>query len=174
VFTVDAMPRRATPTTAPAPTASAEATELFFAVGAMVKRLRRNPLPEDDGLTAALHGMSPAPRHILALVQVATDAPIGMSDLAERLSVSLATTSQVVSELADWGLVQRSTDDADRRRTFVTVTPEHAATIRALVDSRLRPLQRALARLEPDERNGLLRGLAVLTEEFDRTTETAR
>jgi DNA-binding MarR family transcriptional regulator len=173
VSTVAFVPRRS-PAAAPAPPASAEATELFFAVGAMVKRLRRNPLPEDDGLTAALQGMSPAPRHILALVQVATDGRIGMSDLAERLSVSLATTSQVVSELADWGLVERSTDDADRRRTFVTVTPAHAATIRALVDSRLRPLERTLARLEPDEQHALLRGLAVLTEELDRSIEAAR
>ena len=166
------MPRR--PTVASAPTASAEATELFFAVGAVVKRLRRNPLPEDDGLTVALRGMSPAPRHVLALVQVATDGRIGMSDLAERLSISLATASQLVSELADWGLVERMTDDADRRRTFVSVTPEHAATIRALVDSRLRPLARTLDRLEPDERHALLRGLAVLAEELDQTSEAAR
>lgn len=169
------MPRRsaAAPDVA-APTASAEATELFFAVGAVVKRLRRNPLPDHDGLAAALQGMSPAPRHVVALVQMATDGPIGMSDLAERLSVSLATASQVVSELADWGLVARTTDDADRRRTIVTVAPEHAATIRALLDSRLRPLQRTLARLEPDEQHALLRGLAVLAEELDRATETAR
>jgi DNA-binding MarR family transcriptional regulator len=166
------MARRTT-APSPAPTASAEATELLVALGTVVKRLRRHPLPEDEGLTAALHGMAPAPRHILALVQVATDGPIGMSDLAERLSVSLATASQVVSELADWGLVQRSTDDTDRRRTFVTVAPAHAATIRALLDSRLRPLERTLRRLEADEQHALLHGLTVLAEELDRT-ETAR
>jgi len=174
------MPRRSGVTAdvaapaASAQTASAEATELFFAVGAVVKRLRRNPLPDPEGLAAALQGMSPAPRHVVALVQMATDGPIGMSDLAERLFVSLATASQVVSELADWGLVARSTDDADRRRTIVTVAPEHAATIRALLDSRLRPLQRTLARLEPDEQDALLRGLAVLAEELDAATEAAR
>jgi DNA-binding MarR family transcriptional regulator len=169
------VPRRsAALSRAATPTASAEATELFFAVGAVVKRLRRNPLPDQDGLAAALQGMSPAPRHIVALVQVATEGPIGMSELAERLSVSLATASQVVSDLADWGLVGRTTDDADRRRTFVTVAPEHEATIRALVDSRLRPLERTLARLEPDEQHALLRGLAVLAEELDETTETGR
>src|SRR5260221_8302668 len=92
--------------------ASAEATELFFALGAVVKRLRHNPLPAQEGWAAALQGKSPAPRHIAALVQVATDGPIGMTELADRLSVSLATVSQVVSDVVDWGLLERTTDTA--------------------------------------------------------------
>jgi DNA-binding MarR family transcriptional regulator len=169
------MSRRSTATTpAPAPTASPEATELFFALGSVVKRIRRHPLPDNDSLATVLQGVPLAPRHIVALVQVATDGPIGMSDLAERLAVSLATASQVVSDLADWGLVERRTDETDRRRTFVTVAPTHATAIRALLDSRLRPLERALSRLEADEQQALLRGLAVLAEELDRTAEAAR
>ena len=164
------MPRR----TSPSPTASAEATELFFAVGAVVKRLRRSPLPDNDGLATALQGVSLAPRHIVALVQVAADGPIGMSDLAERLQISLATASQVVTDLVEGGLVERSTDETDRRRTFVTVAPKHATAIRALLESRLRPLEHALSRLEPDEQQALLRGLAVLAEELDRTAEPVR
>jgi DNA-binding MarR family transcriptional regulator len=166
------MTRRPSPTRSTA--ASAETTELFMALGAVVKRLRHNPLPADEGLRSALQGMAPAPRHIVALVQVATDGPVGMSELAERLSISLATTSQVVTDLADWGLVERSTDDTDRRRTFVTVAPEHAVTIRALLDSRLRPLERALRRLEPDERAAFLRGLTVLGDELDHAKESVR
>lgn len=158
-----------------APTAAAPATtELFLALGAVVKRLRRNPLPAPEGWTAAIQGMSPAPRHISALVQIATDGPIGMSELAERLSVSLATASQVVSELADWKLVERSTDDADRRRTFVTVAPAHQRTIRALLESRLKPLDRCLQRLEPAERTAFLRGLTVLSEELDRNQDATQ
>jgi DNA-binding MarR family transcriptional regulator len=146
--------------------AFAEATDLFLALGAVVKRLRRNPLPPHEGLTAA----NPAPRHVAALVQVASEGRIGMSELADRLSVSLATVSQLVTELADWGLVERSTDETDRRRTHVMIAPAHQATIRALIESRLRPLERTLHRLEPDERAALLRGLVVLAEELDLTT----
>lgn len=145
---------------------SAEATELFLALGAVVKRLRRNPLPVSDELSAAVHGAHPAPRHIAALVRVATHGPIGMSELAEQLSVSLATVSQVVTELADWGLVERSTDTHDRRRTFVALAPALEPTIRALLDSRLRPVDRALRRLDPAERAAFLRGLTVLAEEL--------
>jgi DNA-binding MarR family transcriptional regulator len=154
--------------------ASPEATELFMALGAVVKRLRRNPLPADDELTAAMQGRSPAPRHITALVQVATDGPIGMSELADRLAVSLATVSQVITDLADWGLVERTTDDTDRRRTFVTVAPTHQLTIQAMLESRLRPVERALRRLEPDERAAFLRGLTVLAHELEHTKEPVR
>jgi DNA-binding MarR family transcriptional regulator len=146
--------------------AFAEATDLFLALGAVIKRLRRNPLPPHESLA----DVSPAPRHVAALVQVASEGRIGMSELAERLSVSLATVSQLVSELADWGLVERTTDETDRRRTHVTVAPAHQATIRAMIESRLRPLERALHRLEPNERAAMVQGLVVLAEELDRTT----
>jgi DNA-binding MarR family transcriptional regulator len=153
---------------------SAAATELFIALGAVVKRLRRNPIPADESLRDALAGVTPAPRHIAALLQVASADRLGMGELAELLSVSLATASLVVTDLADWGLVERSTDEADRRRTYVTVASAHKATIRALLDSRLRPLEHTLHRLEPDERTAFVRGLTVLAEELDRTMETAR
>jgi DNA-binding MarR family transcriptional regulator len=153
---------------------SAAATELFIALGAVVKRLRHRPIPEDPGLNDAFANKAPAPRHIAALLQVASEERLGMSELAERLSVSLATASLVVTDLAEWGLVERSTDAADRRRTFVTVAPAHQATIRALLDSRLKPLERTLRRLEPDERAAFVRCLTVLAEELDRTMETAR
>lgn len=156
-----------------APT-SPQATELFLALIGVVKRLRRHPLTVSDELSAALHGAGPAPRHIAALVHVGTEGTIGMSELAERLSVSLATLSPVIAELADWGLVVRTTDEADRRRTLVSLAPEHETTIHALLDSRLRPVERALQRLEPDERAAVIRGLTALADELDQMKEHTR
>lgn len=158
----------------PSPSSTTDAAAVYLALGAVVKRLRRHPLPGDQGLGAALQGMNPAPRHIVALLQVASDGPIGMTDLAERLGISLATTSQVVSDLADWGVIERTNDPADRRRTYVAIAPAHRALALALLDSRLKPLQRALRRLQPAERDALVRGLHVLAEEFDGTTEMAK
>ena len=96
-----------------------------------------------------------------------------MSEIAERMNVSLATMSQVVTDLEDWGVVERQTDPTDRRRTLVSVAPEHRPAIRTLFEQRLRPLDRALRRLEPDERIALIRGLTVLAEELDRTDRPA-
>jgi DNA-binding MarR family transcriptional regulator len=143
---------------------SQESTDLFIALGAVVKRIKHRPLPENP----ALAGAPFAPRHVAAMLQIGQDAPIGMSELAERMNVSLATMSQVVSDLEDWGVVVRATDPSDRRRTLVSIAPEHRSNIRAMFEQRLRPLDRTLRRLEPDERAGLTRGLLVLAEELDR------
>ena len=144
---------------------SPDSSDLLIALGAVVKRLKNRPVPEH----ASLHGVPFAPRHISTLLQIAQAAPLGMSDLAERMNVSLATVSQVVTDLEDWGLVERTTDPADRRRTLVNVAPAHRPTTRLILEQRLRPLDRTLRRLEPDERVGLLRGLSILAEELDRT-----
>jgi len=145
-------------------------TELFLALGSVVKRLRHSPLPGAEHGHAAFGNAQPAPRHIAALLQIATDGPIGMSELADRLHVSLATMSQVVTELGEWGLIERTTDESDRRRTLVSVAAAHRPLTRAIIDQRLRPLQRTLRRLEPDEAAALLRGLVVLAEELDAVT----
>lgn len=158
----------------PPRSSTTDAAAVYLALGAVVKRLRRHPLPGDRGFGAALHGVNPAPRHIVALLQVASDEPIGMTDLAERLGVSLATASQVVSDLADWGLIERTSSPRDRRRTYVAIAPAHRPLARALLDSRLKPLQRALRRLEPVERDALIHGLHVLAEEFDCATDLAQ
>lgn len=144
---------------------SPDASDLLIALGAVVKRLKNRPLPEH----ASLSGVPFAPRHISTLLQIAQAAPLGMSELAERMNVSLATVSQVVTDLEEWGLVERASDPGDRRRTLVNVAAEHRPTTRLILEQRLRPLDRALRRLEPDERNGLIRGLTVLAEELDRT-----
>ena len=152
----------------------AEATDLFLALGSVVKRLRHNPLPGADEKSSALRQFNPAPRHVAALVQVALDGPLTISELAERLRVSLATTSQVVSDIEEWELVTKTTDPADRRRTLVAIADAHRPLIRAMIDQRLKPLQRTLQRLEPDQRVSFLQGLVVLADELDHTKEAAR
>lgn len=147
---------------------SQESSDLLIALGAVIKRVRSRPLAENS----ALNGIPFAPRHVSTLLQIGQDGPIGMSELAATMHVSLATMSQVVTDLDDWGLVERSSDPADRRRTLVSVAPEHRPAIRAIFEQRLRPLDRALRRLEPDERSALIRGLTVLAEELDRTEKT--
>ena len=144
---------------------SQESSDLLIALGAVVKRVRNRPLAENN----ALHGVPFAPRHVSTLLQIGQDAPVGMSELAERMHVSLATMSQVVTDLEDWGLVERQTDTTDRRRTLVSVAAQHRPAIRQIFEQRLRPLDRTLRRLEPDERIALIRGLTVLAEELDRT-----
>jgi DNA-binding MarR family transcriptional regulator len=48
--------------------------------------------------------------------------PLSVSELPERIGLSLSSASATVIELADAGLIERAEDPADRRRTIVQIS----------------------------------------------------
>lgn len=144
-----------------------DAAATLTAIGAIVGCLRRAALPVQDETSSALHGLKPKPRHVAALLQLADRDASSVSELAERLQVSLATASQLVSDLVDLQLVQRVEDPADRRRTLISITDEHRPQVDAVLQHRVRPLQAALDRLPAGDRRCLVRGLGRLATELE-------
>jgi DNA-binding MarR family transcriptional regulator len=152
--------------TAAEPTSAA--ADLLSALRTIVKRLERTPVPSPDPATeAAWRDAPPAPRHIAALMQVVSHEGTSVTTLASRLGVSLATASQVVTDLEIAGLVERFEDPTDRRRTLVKITSTHRALAQAILDTRLRPVQRALDRMRPADQRAVVRGLQLIAEELD-------
>lgn len=147
-------------------TSTATAAELMAAFVTVAKRLQRAPLPMDAESRAGWSEHPPAPRHLAALLHVVADERMSVTALAERLRVSLATASQVVTDLEAWQLVERVGDTADRRRTLVQVAAAHRDLTDALLETRLRPMQRAIDRMRPVEQRAFIRGLQVLAEEL--------
>jgi DNA-binding MarR family transcriptional regulator len=129
----------------------------------VVKGLERMPIPVDP---ARAEAWSPAPRHVAALMQVVADEGMSVSTLAARLEISLATASQLVTDLEEKDLVERFADPADRRRTLLRVADAHRQLADTLLDTRLRPVQRALDRMRPAEQRALVRGLELLAEQL--------
>jgi DNA-binding MarR family transcriptional regulator len=154
-------------TTTETPTTAAELLSAFRTV---VKGLERTPMPVDPDRESAWTQTHPAPRHVAALMQVVADEGMSVSTLAARLGVSLATASQVVTDLEASELVERIEDPTDRRRTLVQVADTHRALADALLDTRLRPVQRALDRMRPAEQRAFVRGLELIAEELGSTT----
>lgn len=154
--------RRTTPATSPS-----LAGELLAALRTVVKRLQRTTLPADPRTEAAWRDAMPAPRHIAALMHVVAQERLSVSALAEQLGVSLATASQVVTDLEEAALVVRVDDPSDRRRTLVEVAEANRELADALLDTRLRPVQRALDRMRPAEQRAFVRGLELLAEELE-------
>jgi DNA-binding MarR family transcriptional regulator len=142
------------------------AAELLSALRTVVRRLERTPVPADPAMQAAWHAAPPAPRHVAALMQVVADQGMSVTTLASRLGVSLATASQVVTDLEAAALVERVEDPTDRRRTLVQVAETHRAMADALLDTRLRPVQRALDRMRPVDQRAFVRGLELVAEEL--------
>ena len=165
---------------APAPTAVQEPTtattsgavDVLWALRKVTKRLER-VMPPHPTIQEFWAKKRPAPRHIAALMQIVADEGMSVSTLASRLGVSLATASQVVTDLETHGLVERFEDPTDRRRTLVKVAETHRDVADTLLDTHLRPIQRALDRMRPGEQRALLRSLEVIADVLEETEGSA-
>ena len=141
------------------------ADELLIALVRVAQAERRRRGFGIAGLTPDLTRPM-APRHLAALTQVVVHGPLSVSELAARLGVALTTTSLLVTQLAESGLVERSEDASDHRRTLASVRRSRSDEVIRLVNAHLHPLRCTLARLGPGRGATLLEGLGVLVEEL--------
>jgi DNA-binding MarR family transcriptional regulator len=105
------------------------------------------------------------PRHLRVLMNLLFEDAQSVSRLAERIGLSLGTTSLMVGELSRAGLVDRAEDEHDRRRTIVTLHPDYRNTMQTLVRERMEPMRRALERMDPSDRDTFMACWRVLAEE---------
>jgi DNA-binding MarR family transcriptional regulator len=112
------------------------------------------------------HGLGA--RHASALLSVALHGPMTVTQLAQRHHVQVKTASLIAVELEQAGLIERREDPADRRRTIIAITKGKEQAVDKALNNRAAPLQRALDRLTPSQREGLTTGLEVLAGELSR------
>jgi DNA-binding MarR family transcriptional regulator len=96
---------------------------LLLLMPRMVGRAKRTPPP------AELASFNLAPRHLSLLSYLLLEGALGVNELAARLEVAPATVSLMVGDLSRKGVLLRREDDADRRRTIVSIAPEHHTAI---------------------------------------------
>ena len=146
---------------APAP-ALAEFLRAFFGVLRALRQPGDGGRPPKDVLKR--HAL--APRHLIVLAYLALAGPMSVSDLAGRMGVALTTASLQVGELATLGLVTRSEDTEDHRRTIVSVSLTNQSDIGRLLETRLAQLRRAAEQMGPERLAALTTGLGVLVAEL--------
>ena len=103
-------------------------------------------------------------RHAGLLMHIGTEGPVTVSELAASLGISLPAASTLTRELEEEGLVERSEDPEDRRRTVVEVADSTREAIHEWLARRDRPLEQALAALDEPEREAFLKGLRALAD----------
>jgi len=162
------MMARRTSTPTPAVT-QAQLAELLPLLPALTKAMTRKSHEVPAAIKADWHRHGLAPRHMNLLVSLALGGPMSVSELSARLEVGLATASLIVGELGRVGLVVRSEDQTDRRRTIVDLAPAHRQAISAFVGRRAAILKEALEPLTPQERAGLVKGLRAIVSGLDST-----
>ena len=106
-------------------------------------------------------GLTPAQARALRTLG-RSDAPIRMSELADRLRIARRSTTDVVEELVDRGYVEREHDPTDGRAIAVTVSAEGRAVLASLVAMRHRALADLATDLDAADLEALRRLLARL------------
>jgi DNA-binding MarR family transcriptional regulator len=145
-----------------------DAVELATLLGELVHagKRRSGRTPRDLEEAAEREGLGP--RHAPVLFAVALDSGMSVTELAERVGLSLATTSLLVGELSRAGLLARTEDERDRRRTIVTIAEAHEESVGGWVRQMLEPMGQALDRMSPRGRAIFMRGLRMVAEEVTR------
>jgi DNA-binding MarR family transcriptional regulator len=149
-----------------------ELRELLTLMGTVIPGLKHAGGPPPAAFAAAAarlereagHG-GLGPRHMPVLLAVSLDRDRSVSELAARLGLSVSTVSLMVGELSRAGLVERTEDPRDRRRTLVRLHGDHDAEVAAWMRERIAPVRRALERLPADARAHFLDGWRVLADE---------
>ncbi|MCW2863043.1 MAG: transcriptional regulator, Mar family [Actinoallomurus sp.] len=119
---------------------------LLLLMPRLVGRAKRTPVPE------RLRSLDLAPRHLSLLSYLLYDGPLTVNELAARLEVAPTTVSLMVGELSRKGIVDRREDDADRRRTIVSIAEDNRATVDAWLANGARAWRKALEPLTREQR----------------------
>jgi DNA-binding MarR family transcriptional regulator len=101
-----------------------------------------------------------SPSHARALAVLSRGGAMRLSELSDHLRIAPRSTTEVVDQLQERGLVQRSPDPHDRRATLVTLTDsggEVAAAVRAQRHAQSEQLFGVLAPADREELSRILR-----------------
>jgi DNA-binding MarR family transcriptional regulator len=110
-------------------------------------------------------GEMPAPAHFGLLMKLC-EQPRTLSELAAHWGVSLPTTSNSITALADRGWVRRTAPAKDRRVALIEVTAAGRAALERVGRAAEAHLAEVLAPLDQVSRRRLREGLSVLRSVF--------
>lgn len=133
---------------------------LLLLMPRVVGRIKRAKVPDE------LQSFALAPRHLSLLAYLLFDGPMGVNELASRLEVAPATVSLMVSDLSRRGILQRRQDDADLRRTIVSIAERHHAAVDAWLSKGAHAWRKALQPLTPAQRQTVIETLQTYEREL--------
>lgn len=143
----------------------ADIGDFFQLFVGLVTGLKRGRHDVPDTLREKFESGGLGPRHVPVLTTVAFAGPLSVGEIAERIGLSLATTSLMVGELDRHGVVVRAEDPHDRRRTIVQLHDDHRAIVDAWSQERYSPIARGFARMSPTVRKHFMEGMRTLVDE---------
>lgn len=92
---------------------------------------------------------------------------ISLSDLADHMAIALPSMSKHIDHLVDRKMARRETDQVDRRRVVLALTPQGEALLKATSAHAHHRLADALGPLSPAEHAQLRQAMALLRNLFE-------
>lgn len=111
-----------------------------------------------------------APRHLTLLAYLLFDGPTGVKALAERLEVAPATVSLMVGDLSRQGILERTEDRDDHRRTIVSIAEAHRPAISGWLAQGAATWRKVLEPLTAEQRRLVVDTIAT----YEREVTAAR
>jgi DNA-binding MarR family transcriptional regulator len=95
---------------------------------------------------------------------------LSLKELSAQLGLAHSTVSGIVDRLQERGLVERQTDEIDRRLTRIAVTQAVRDFVRkTLPELTIHPLVEALRRADEAQRRAIVKGLKTLRNMLENT-----
>ncbi len=96
---------------------------------------------------------------------------MSVSEISNRLGVNLATASVSVTQLANFGIVERKEDPEDHRRTIVSISEAYLKIASDINAEKVVPMRRALGEMGEERSNLLLELLVELEQKVKQQPE---
>jgi DNA-binding MarR family transcriptional regulator len=129
------------------------AARLRAVIGKLSRRLRPTAAGKAAGLT---------PTKVSVLMDVVRRGPLRLSEVAEAEGINPTMLSRVIADLVQQGLLERTSDQGDRRAAWVKATGAGRRLSERMRRERTDALNAALADLDGDERRQILGALDAL------------
>ncbi len=107
---------------------------------------------------------------LVSLMHIQRHQAATISSLSEHLNLALGTTSQIIEQLVQDGLVERHEASRDRRQKLVSLTPAGEALVTEARQIRLNETSRHLRRLPPELLEQLGQALSAACREWNLVT----
>jgi len=131
------------------------AARLRTAIGRLARQLRPTAAAVAAGLT---------PTRSTVLLSTVRRGPIRLSELAESEGINPTMLSRVVADLVDAGLLQRASDEGDRRAAWVKATAAGKRLSDRIHRERTEAVNTALAALSEADRSLIEQALPALEQ----------
>ena len=116
----------------------------------------------NEGFAATGTGLRPY--HYRLMASIDEEGPIGQAELGRVSGIDRSDVANMLAELEQLGLVERTVDPTNRRRNIVGITQAGSNQLTALGDVLDEIQERVLAPLSPNERRQLTKLLHKLSE----------